>query len=104
MSSMNEELRRRLVARFGPSINLESNSSVIRELLDEIDFLNPNIVADDQYDRTYTEGYNKEDYSKGSYSRYDKTNDEWDESIRERIQPELDKLVVEGLRSQFRSP
>lgn len=74
-----EELRERLVAKFGTSISLAAESPALAELLDEIDVLNPVPRAreeeDDGYQKHYVEGYNKTEYSRVNYSRYDKTDE-----------------------------
>jgi hypothetical protein len=111
MSSDNEGLRRSLVAKFGTAINFESEPGVLTEILNEIANERINLGGrfggtNAAYDRTYTEGYNKEDYSKAEYNKYDKTNNIENitrEAILE-IRPELDKLVLERIRAIKRPP
>jgi hypothetical protein len=99
MPTLSNELRRRLISQFGAT-SFEGKSELVAELLREIALeidtphLDPN-----GYDKTYTEGYNKGDYSKANYSRYDKTNAPYEEIMRV-ILPELERLVVEKLREQ----
>lgn len=74
-----EELRERLIAKFGTSISLAAESPALAELLDEIDVLSPvprtRAEEDDGYQKHYVEGYNKVDYSRVNYSKYDKTDE-----------------------------
>lgn len=99
-----EDVRRRLLARFGPSIDLETNPELVNEIVAEIAREEPfgsiNLAS---YDKTYTEGYNKEDYSRSAYTRYDRTDDGhiWEEGQNALVLPELDRLVVDRLRQQF---
>jgi hypothetical protein len=107
MPILNEDLRRRLIAKYGTGVNLEANSQVVSDLLKELAsgigdqaILDPGTVM--AYDKTYTEGYNKEDYSRGSYQRYDRTDggifEDMYEDVLSNIRPELDKMIIEKLR------
>jgi hypothetical protein len=111
MPTLDESLRRRLIAKFGTTVNLESQSAVVSEMLHELatELRLPSggLGGVDSYDKTYSEGYNKEDYSRGRYSRYDRTDggiyeDIYDDLITA-IRPELDKLVVARLRDRAAS-
>lgn len=99
MPTLNSEFKRRLLAQFGTT-NIEAKSELVAELLREIalEIENPRLDPNG-YDKTYTEGYNKGDYSKANYSKYDKTNAPYEE-IMNVILPELERLVVEKLREQ----
>ena len=106
MPILSEDLRRRLVAKYGTGVNLEANSQVVSDLLKELASgigdvaIDPGTVM--AYDKTYTEGYNKEDYSRGSYQRYDRTDggifEDIYENVVSEIRPELDKLIIDKLR------
>ena len=96
---MDKDVQRRLIAKFGTNIDLE-NPDLIGRLMAEI---NRDPVFDEKnYDKTYTEGYNKEGYDKANYSKYDKTAHEFERSIKEVISPELDRYIVDSLREKFR--
>ena len=98
-----EELRERLVAKFGTSISLAAESPALAELLDEIDVLSPHPRAmddDDGYDKFYTEGYNKEDYSRSAYTKYDKTADEAS-AVAANGNGAADEAIVTRLREQL---
>jgi hypothetical protein len=112
MPILSEDLRRRLVAKYGTGVNLEASSQVVSDLLKDLAsgfagkvVFDPGSVM--AYDKTYTEGYNKEDYSRSSYQRYDRTDGGIYEDIFEKvfaeIRPELDKLVIDKLRVSQRS-
>lgn len=102
MPTINENLRKRLIAKYGTELNLESRDDLLNELIKEIsaEAFIP-IGLKDGYDKHYTEGYNKMDYSKSDYSRYDKTNDfDFDimKEVISDIRPELQKLLLEKIR------
>jgi hypothetical protein len=112
MPILSEDLRRRLVAKYGTDVNLEASSQVVSDLLRELaSGLGEKVVfepgAVEAYDKTYTEGYNKEDYSRSSYIKYDRTDggiyEDIFENVFAEIRPELDKLIVEKLRVSGKS-
>jgi len=117
MPTLDKALLHRLALKYGPTINLESDSEVLTELLRQLAAEEPKAgepaagepkpdeftekrIDLPSYDKTYTEGYNKENYSRSDYTRYDRTvsgaslNDE--ESLH--IPPEADVAIVDRLR------
>lgn len=105
MPILNEELRRRLVAKYGTNVNLDTSSRAVSALLKELaaDLLaDPIGEAAAGYQKTYTEGYNREGYSRADYTRYDRTDgsiyEDLFDDLMTQIRPELDKLIVEKLR------
>src|SRR4051794_16392999 len=114
MPTLNEALRRRLVAKYGTNVNLEARSDVVADLLRNIaDQLHVSAVQTSEYSkskpssysRTYQQGYNKENYSRSEYSKYCKTSaggssaESFARLVAE-IRPELDKLIIEKLRAE----
>jgi hypothetical protein len=109
MPTLDEALRRRLIAKYGTSIDLQSQSGVLSEVLRDVaDQIQAGALVDlgalQKYDKTYTEGYNREGYSRGSYTRYDRTDGDIYERIFEEViadvRPELDKLVIDKIRAK----
>jgi hypothetical protein len=88
MTALNQKTIKRLIKKFGPKIDLESDTGVLEELLREIsaDFgtpihnlsaTNPTLVITVPkpvagYDKTYERGYQRDNYDK-LYQQYDKT-------------------------------
>jgi hypothetical protein len=111
MPTLDQALLRRLALKYGPTINLESDSEVLTEILRQLAAEEPaaeepkpgepteKLVDLPSYDKTYTEGYNKENYSRSDYHRYDRTvsgaglNDEG-----LNIVPDADVTIVDRLR------
>lgn len=103
MAGMDEDLRKRLLARFGPTLDLEARPEILSEILTEIgrESFDPRVAG---YQKTYTEGYNKEGYSRANYSRYDRTDDLAalvNRELVEQIRPEFDSFIVDRLREQL---
>ncbi|HEX8451600.1 MAG TPA: hypothetical protein VF647_05865 [Longimicrobium sp.] len=106
MPTIDSSLRQRLVAKYGTSVNLEAGSPVASDILRD---LVHELSADDSeseeagYDKSYVEGYNRQDYTRTNYSRYDRTDDTvaeaGGEQIGAEIRPELDRLIIERLRA-----
>jgi hypothetical protein len=108
MPTLDETLRRRLIAKYGTSVDLQSQSGVVSEVLrdvaDQIQADALDLAVLQKYDKTYTEGYNREGYSRANYTRYDRTDGDMYIKIFEEViadvRPELDKLVIEKLRAK----
>jgi hypothetical protein len=99
MATLNDAVLIKLREKYGDSVQLTSGTPLLHDILTELGHLDP-IGPLAGYDKTYTEGYNKEDYSRGDYHRYDRTVDVYNDRIHE-IQPEIDKLILERLKASL---
>lgn len=97
MSALDDFVLQRLRSRFGDEIDLTSDSPVVSAILAEIGSFAGGLPPLAGYDKTYTEGYNKIDYSRGDYHRYDRTVDIADDRIR-RMQPAINKLIIDRMK------
>ncbi len=71
MPAITPDMIKSLKSKFGPKIDLETQSSVLKDLLAEMLDQN-NDLAVASYDRTYDRGYEKQGYDR-NYQQYDKT-------------------------------
>jgi hypothetical protein len=73
MPTIDAKLHRRLIAKFGPTVDLRTNPGVIPELFAELSKTFKSLAVR-SYDKGYSKGYDKENYVR-HYNRYDKTYD-----------------------------
>lgn len=103
MPALDPSLLKKIMEKYGNKIDLEANSGILGDIVREVNGaikFDPGIVAG--YDKTYSEGYNKEDYSRADYHRYDRTVDDFSK-IREIYKdPVVDKILLDRLRSNIK--
>jgi hypothetical protein len=111
MPSLDDDLRKRLIAKFGTSVNLEAGTPVVRELLAEIaaELAEGDNPPSPNYNKSYTEGYNKEGYMRADYNRYDKTYEKTEligyvdpQILVAELGPELERLISSILVERLR--
>lgn len=107
MSQLNDHIVKNLIEKYGPKIRLESKKPAIAEVLKEIGTelskKDPKLECA-SYNKTYTEGYIKEDYDKADYVKYEKTYVKTDEEQiknQSKIDKEADQLIIEKIRSNI---
>jgi hypothetical protein len=108
MPTFDERLCAAIISKYGTKVDLAADTELLKDVISEIQregSVHFPTGDDQNYDKTYTESYNKEDYSKANYSRYDKTadGDLWDD-IKKLVNPEVQRLIIERFQLPTTGP